>query len=224
LEFKILDLYEWQTPATQYPRTKLGRAAIVSHVLRRGNSYECYQTRPPGQTERYDYVSAKKNLTTTNLKIDGEVWMVDDCPHFWSIQEHAEAYEGDVLVAGLGLGLIVHALRNNPKVRNITVVEREKDVCDLIGPLVPKCQIVCADWYEYISKKGHRQVDGVFFDLFVGKGGDLLMYAFAEMLRLRQQFPGAVHRILGFPNSLLIANAEAVEQLTKEAYKRVLKG
>ena len=42
------------------------------------------------------------------------------------MEEHATFYQGRVLVAGLGLGLIVHTLHANPAVQQIVVIEREK--------------------------------------------------------------------------------------------------
>lgn len=143
--------------------------------------------------------------------------MVDDVAHWWSIQEHAALYEGHVLVAGLGLGLIVYALAANPKVKSITVIEREPDVIELVGHHLPKCKIVCADWDKY---KPRKKFDGVFFDLFVGEGKELFPFAVVRMIELRERFPAATCRILGFPNETLLRAADQViarkTQLLKE--------
>lgn len=202
-----ITLTDYVTPASKYPRMKLGRAEIKSHFWK-GEVYEAYHT-GPGK-EKYAFIRAENRLRMTNLKIDGKVWMVDDPHHWWRIQEHAKEYKGHVLVAGLGLGLIVHALRENPKVSDVTVVERDPDVIKLIRPYIPECRIVEADWYEY---EPDHDVDGVFFDLFVGKGEDLWPGAFREMMRLMDRFPGATHRILGFPNDSLIRQAKAVREI-----------
>lgn len=64
----------------------------------------------------------------------GGVWM-SDCPaELVAMHAFAESARGDVLVGGLGLGIVVRYLAMNPRVRSVTVVERERDVLDLIGP------------------------------------------------------------------------------------------
>jgi threonine dehydrogenase-like Zn-dependent dehydrogenase len=150
----------------------------------------------------------------TNLNINGATWMVDDCPHVWTIQKHAKDFHGKVLIAGLGLGLIVHALSKNEKVTEIIVVEREKDVIELIKPLIPNCTIINDDWYNYPVK----QADGVFYDLFVGEGESLYMDAIEEMIGLRRKFPNATCRILGFHND----NLQNIADLMLSASKVLL--
>lgn len=39
--------------------------------------------------------------------------MVDDPPHFWSMQDYTRKSIGNVLVAGLGLGLVTHELNED---------------------------------------------------------------------------------------------------------------
>lgn len=197
---KTLHLSEHHTPASLYPRERYGKAEIKTHFWKRGSSYGSYGTSPPGSDDKISFIHVDKRLPITELSIDGKTWMVDDPPHWWFIQKTALDYHGHVLVAGLGLGLIVHALSQNPKVTKITVVERDPDVIELIRKHVPKCRIVCADWYKY---KTQAKVDGVFFDLFVGNGHSLIPAAIREMISLRERFPNVVHRILGFNNETL---------------------
>jgi hypothetical protein len=193
----------WETPATQYPRKRLGFASIANSRYDRG-TYEAYGTHPPG-CEPYRFYTATRPFNVTCLKIGSKTWMVDDPPHFWAMQEHATFYTGRVLVAGLGLGLILHALQDNKAVTKITVVEREKDVIRLVKPLVPKdsrIDIVHADWYKFTPDE---QPDGVFYDLFVGDADNgLLAMAIREIIELKRRFPTAgVFRIHGFNSDKL---------------------
>jgi hypothetical protein len=178
-------LTSWSTPATQYPSKRLGKAEITS--TKYNGLHDAYGIRKPYKA---------RNLTIRVLTIDGEVWMVDDPPHWWSIQDRAASLSGHVLCAGLGLGLIVHALHTNPKVSRITVVERERDVIDLVGPLLPqeKLEIVHDDFWNWRGK-----VDGVFFDLFVGDGRELVGHALRAYILLFEQFGDIPIHILGFP-------------------------
>lgn len=210
-----IPLDRWETPASSYPRKTSGRAHIVSHKYRRG-LYECYRTQPLGSTERYEFFDAQKPLTITSLKIGRKVWMVDDPPHWWGIQELAALYEGHVLCAGLGLGLIVHALRANPKVNIITVIENSADVINLIHPLIKgvDLSVINMDWWKATNLYNlEPPPDGIFFDLLVGKGPHL-REAVRAVKWCHEKFPTAkIIRVLGTPESmidLVLAAEEAI--------------
>ena len=159
--------------------------------------YEMYGV-PATDGIKYKYCRIMKPITVTALEIEKKTVMVDNIPHYFGMVNHAKYYSGTVLVAGLGLGLIVHTLAQNPKVDRIVVVERSLDVIDLVGPVVPSknLEIVHADWYEY---NPDVQPDGVFYDLFVGKGRQLIGEFLREMITMRERFPSAsVFRVHGF--------------------------
>lgn len=181
-------LTSWSTPATQYPNQRLGKVEITS--IKYNGTYDAYGIRKPYKA---------RNLTIRVLTINGQVWMVDDPPHWWSIQERASSLSGHVLCAGLGLGLIVHALHRNDSVSKITVVEKERDVIDLVGPLLPqdKLTLVHDDFWNW-----QGSVDGVFFDLFVGDARQLVGHALRVYLLLFERFGNIPIHILGFPNRM----------------------
>ena len=62
----------------------------------------------------------------------------------------AEA-SGNVLVTGLGLGVVAKALADKPEVRHVTVIERSPDVIDLVRPHLrnEKLTVIHSDAYEY---------------------------------------------------------------------------
>jgi hypothetical protein len=219
-----IDVEDWHTPALAMPRRWQGRARIADDWCYRGR-YEAYGTGPPGGPG-YDFYRLRRKVRITELKVDGRVCMVDDCPHWWAMQAHAREYRGHVLVAGLGLGLIVHALAANPEVAGITVVERDKDVIDLVSPHLPEApptSVVHADWYDY---RPDRPPDGVFYDLFAGDGRELVPEAIAEMIAMRRRFGDVTILIHGFHNRRLreIADAAvAAEAATEEARRSRLR-
>ena len=45
---------------------------------------------------------------------------------------YCNAY-GDVLVGGLGIGMIILAIQDKPEVRSITVIEKHPEVIDMVG-------------------------------------------------------------------------------------------
>lgn len=206
----------WQTPATAYPDARHGAAEIVSEPIEPG-LYLMYGLADE-RGDRHFAFKATRPLPQKLLKIDGEVWMVDDPPHFYAMRDHAAAMTGHVLVAGLGLGLIVHALADNPQVRSVTVVERHPDVLALVGPLVARAGVellqVQADWWDY---QPTGPVDSVFFDLLVGEGRQLIPEALRATIDIRQRFGNVPARVHGFDNNWLFSEAERVAAVGEAA-------
>lgn len=199
---RVVDILRWRSPASAYPRQRLGKARIRTALYSPGMYDAC------GQGD-VSYYCALKRLYVTTLEIEGSVWMVDDPPHWWAMEDHASCYEGHVLCAGLGLGLIVHALHANPKVEKITVIEREQDVIDLIAPQVPgkKLTVIQGDFWDQ-TPEAIPNVDGVFWDLFVGLGPLLVKAAVEVMAKIHytwNQSPDFLARIHGVPNGLIVA-------------------
>lgn len=59
---------------------------------------------------------------------------------------------GNVLIGGFGIGLIILAIQDKEEVKQITVVEKYKEVIELVGnqlPLNSKVHIVHGDVFEY---------------------------------------------------------------------------
>ena len=202
-------LKTWHTPASDYPDAVVGKAEIKTAHYR--GFYESYGLRG------HPFYKALK-IPIRVLTIGGEVWMVDDPPHWWAMEDHAQVFHGHVLVAGLGLGLIVHTLTANPNVERITVVEREQDVIDLISPHIPhdKLTIEHGDFWEWDGDN----VDGVFFDLFVGNGKDLMFDALRTYIHLAERFPRPI-RIHGFNNDSLDKIVSGIEDANKQAQKQL---
>jgi hypothetical protein len=201
----LAHIESWRSPASAYPRARCGVARIKTAWYAPG-VYDAYGQNGVG------YYHAGRRLYITTLEIDGECWMVDDPPHWWAMQDHASRYEGHVLCAGLGLGLIVHALDANEAVEQITVVERERDVIELVGPLLPggKLELVHGDFWDQERTGSLADVSGVFWDLFVGHGPTLVASAVEVMSTIRERWGGRV-RIHGVPNDMIATLASVRE-------------
>jgi hypothetical protein len=76
--------------------------------------------------------------TWTYLLLDGETWMSDTPDEINDHMPFILAAEGNVLVTGLGLGVVVQALLRKPTVRRLDVVEKNPDVVCLIAPSFEK--------------------------------------------------------------------------------------
>ena len=209
---KLCKLNAWSTPASLYPDGKVGRARLKTAHYTRGH-YQCYGIKG------FDFFQAVRPLPIKSLQVGRKTWMVDDPPHWWAMEEHATFYRGHVVVAGLGLGLIVHALAACPGVERVTVVEVEPDVITLVQPHLPpsaKIEIVAGDFWDWEGRP-----DGVFYDLFVGDGSTLAAEALRTMLELRERFPAATTlRIHGFNNAKLWEMTEEIARLGRLAWQQ----
>jgi hypothetical protein len=200
----------WQTPASDYPEISVGKAQLKS--IRYNGAYKCFK-----QRDIQIYRASKLQIKV--LIIDDKICMVDDPPHWWAIEEHATFYQGHVLVAGLGLGLIVHTLTANTEVKHITVIEKEQDVIDLISPFIPhdKLTIKLGDFWDWDGDP--QTIDGVFYDLFVGNGVELQFEAINVYVQLAQRFKRPI-RIHGFDNKFLDKIGICMDQNDKILHRK----
>ncbi len=149
---------EWATPATAYVARRVGDFRIS----RRGYSRGLY--RMSGLDDKAIFKVLRGHplpITSLEERVAGSrptrwhSWMVDDPPHLKAMGVYAAAAEGPVLCAGLGLGLIQHALAEQPAVDYVMTVEREAAVIDLVYRELPHSKkdlrIVEADWRGVMS-------------------------------------------------------------------------
>ncbi len=75
--------------------------------------------------------------------------------------------KGDVLVAGLGIGLILVPILAKLEVDTVTVVEKYQDVIDLVAPRIqhPKLTVVCADIMAW-NPPPDQKFDTIYFDIW----------------------------------------------------------
>lgn len=169
MEDDIILIKDWITPATDYPENRV-RSARIRRIKYRKGYYYNYGLRG------YAYFEVKKSIDVTTLEIKNEVgkwktWMVDDPPHWWAMQEYAINSCGNVLVAGLGLGLVTNELLRSVDVSSVTVIERNEDVIELISPFLHvddevTLDILNKDFYEYIHETDEL-FDRIIVDLWV---------------------------------------------------------
>lgn len=155
----VFEVSEWET--VKYPSKEVGHAKIVNGKYKKGLYYM-------EGVEGYDFFKVVKPIPCTTLEIDGKQVMVDDPLHWYGMRALAEACKGRVLVGGLGLGLIVHHLVKNKKVKEIIVVEYFEDVIKLIKPLLPKdkrLKILHDDIYNWRFER--EAYDSIVLDIWV---------------------------------------------------------
>jgi len=122
------------------------------------------------------------------LEVCGQLMMSDTQMERMTNSRFVHRAKGNVLIAGLGLGLILFALADKPEVTHVTVIEKYQDVVDLVGPSVmarlgDRLTIIKADINEWRPVKGTR-FDTIHFDIWATLSTDQLK----EMTNLHRRF------------------------------------
>lgn len=128
--------------------------------------------------------------TYVKLYVDGILMMSDTHMERKTNQDFVNKAHGDVMIAGLGVGLILNALEEKVKngdVKTITVYEKYQDVIDLVLPKYKHFPIkaICKDILEYKPFKG-EYYDTIYFDIWAKIDEDNLSQI--KMLHNRWKF------------------------------------
>jgi len=101
------------------------------------------------------------------LIVAGELMMSDTRLEHDTNQTVVWKASGDILIAGLGIGLILVPILAKTNVRSVTVVELHQDVVDLIAPNFKddRLQIICGDIYSWKPAKGAK-FQTIYFDIW----------------------------------------------------------
>ena len=84
---------------------------------------------------------------------------------------------GDILIGGLGIGMVVCGIVTKPEVNSITIIEKSPDVITLVkepllkylGDLSHKVTIIQSDIFEY---KPTQKYNTIYFDIWNNISGD----------------------------------------------------
>lgn len=102
--------------------------------------------------------------------------------------EFVQAAHGDVLIGGLGIGMILLAIQDKPEVNSITVLEKYREVIELVGNQLPinnKIQIVEADVFDYIAES---QYDTIYIDIWDCINKDIYRNQMVPLLKKYEKF------------------------------------
>lgn len=147
----------------------------------------------------------KSNFEYVRLIKKGEGIMMSDTPMERNTNENfIKKANGDVLIFGLGLGMVIIPLLSAPEVKSITVVELYQDLIDVIYPILKnkdkdnKLTIVQGNCFEYhntIPKE--KKFDCVYGDIWISISVD----NYKEMKLLTQNWKYRINR--NNPNSFI---------------------
>jgi len=99
--------------------------------------------------------------TYTRLMV-GDTLMMSDTPA--EMRDHYEAKRqatGDVLIHGLGLGIVAQMCLDKDEVKHVTIIEIAPEVIELVAPTLSgaygeRLEIVCADALTWKPPRGKR--------------------------------------------------------------------
>jgi hypothetical protein len=115
-----------------------------------------------------------------------EVVMSDTPMEKKTNKEVYDMANGNVLIGGLGIGMILLALQSKPEVKTITVIEKYKEVIDLVSPQLPlneKVTIINEDIFNWIPSTPMRY-DTIYLDIWNEISGE----DYKEHKKLRKKY------------------------------------
>jgi hypothetical protein len=145
--------------------------------------------------------------TTTGLKADfpyvklvkkGEGVMMSDTPMERNTNRHfIKNANGDVLIFGLGLGLVILPLLKKEVVKSILVVELYQDLIDVVQPILKnhdtenKLSIIQGDCFEiHKSFPKEQKFDSIYGDIWI----EICTDNYEEMKTLTKNWKNRVNR------------------------------
>lgn len=126
--------------------------------------------------EFYQYIYNTPDQEYVRLWVDGEMMMSNTNMEKRTSAEFVSNANGDVLICGLGIGLVLIPLFESKYVKSITVIEKYQDVIDCVLPQIKpydkqdKLKVICADCFEYGTKE---RFDTIFIDIWANINSDI---------------------------------------------------
>ena len=93
---------------------------------------------------------------------------------------------GDILIGGLGIGMIILAIQDKPEVKSITVIEKNEEVIEMVASQLnfnEKVNIIHADVFDWRPDKGNKY-DMSYMDIWSYINEDV----YEEMKQLKRKY------------------------------------
>jgi len=105
---------------------------------------------------------------------------------FYTNYEFIKKCRGDVLIGGLGLGLVVLLAEKKPEVKSITVAEKHLEIIRLVASQIIFNSKVLIEHSDIFNFAPQRRYDTIYFDIW----DDVCAANYDEMKRLRGKYAG----------------------------------
>ncbi len=110
---------------------------------------------------------------------------------------------GDIIIGGLGIGMIIMAIQDKPEVKSITVIEKNQEVIDIVASQLDfndKVNVICADVFKWKPERGVKY-DMVYMDIWNWINEDIyikemqpLKRKYARFLRNKNENPNRFNK------------------------------
>lgn len=135
----------------------------------------------------------------------------DSCVMSDTPMEHRTNYEivrkahGDIIIGGLGIGMILLPILEKEEVKSVTIVEKYQDIIDITGSQIKsdKLKIVHGDIFENNFPRGTK-FDVIYFDIWNYINEDV----YEEMKDLKKKYRRCLKNKKENPNSWIGCWAE----------------
>jgi hypothetical protein len=179
-----------RTPASDYALGGYGSARLIRAVKPKGVYWL-------SDVSAFQFLKVIEPVPVTHLQTregdDWQTWMVDDPEHWVMLHEYAKRIKGPrVCIAGLGLCLIAHILANRQDIREVVIVDRNRDVIELMTDRLPpshqRRHVHQADFWTFIEQCEPNSFNTFFVDLWRGP----IVHLMHDVLE-RRQFLESLH-------------------------------
>lgn len=163
------------------PQTEVGEAQI-DHFTITEDSHKLQMMRAMFDGDRYGYTPPG---TYARLRVNGELMMTDTDMERATNSRFIRKAHGRVLIAGLGLGMIVHPIVAKDDVTEVVVIEKYKGVIDAVAGTMPDAKPVIiyhADIDSWLPTT--ERFDTIYFDIWPNRSTDNI----EQINRLHRRF------------------------------------
>ena len=121
----------------------------------------------------YNVTNEYENFSDVYLFKKGEIVMCSTEMELLTNKPFIDNVIGDVLIVGLGLGMVVFPLLNDNSITSITIIEKELDIIDFVGLKISemdinnKVTILMGDAYNHYERLDiNKKYDTIFLDFW----------------------------------------------------------
>ena len=147
-----------------------GNFSIRKKVIPKGTILDMYDS-VTGRLYKDEYDA---DFPVVVLQENGNVWMSDTPYEQEGIKRPLKLAKGEILISGLGIGLFPVLASRKTKVRHIDIVEKNKEVIELVFNQIetPKMRIIQDDIYAFLKATTHKY-NLIFIDIWADHFGPI---------------------------------------------------
>lgn len=148
----VLSTYDYLMTRT-LKEGKVGNFQLKKRVIEPGTVLPIYHREGMITKAKYEF-----NYPIITLMEGEHLWMSDTQLEIESLRGAVEFARGDVLIGGLGIGLLPTLIRDKHKVGTIDIIELHQEVTDLVFHQIatPKMSIINDDIFHYLDTTTKR--------------------------------------------------------------------